>query len=307
MYNINFEWMRAKRGPPPSPGFSDSAFYGMIEGGQIVKTPRADPARREGETMRLKLIACKALFRELSYICARSENAVDITWMRQGYHNHPEQLREWLQREIDAVESGADPHTLALNGDDRESGVDEDFDAILLGYGLCSNATTGLTARRHRLVIPRAHDCITLFLGARQRYDDFFRELPGCFWYTASWIENAGMPGKAAHDRQVRRYEALGYDEDDIEYLLTELGGLNNYHHAAYISMPFLNNEKYSEITRDAADFYAWQYHEVEGRLGLMERFVAGAWNEEDFLVLNPGETAVQSVGEKIIDRAAGR
>ena len=252
--------------------------------------------------MRLKLIACKALFRELSYAAARSANAVDITWMRQGYHSHPEQLREWLQREIDAVESGEDPHTLSVEGDG------DDFDAILLGYGLCSNATTGLCARSHKLVIPWAHDCITLFLGARQRYDTLFRELPGCFWYTASWIENAGMPGKPAHERQARRYREMGYDEEDIDYLIAELGGLNNYHHAAYISMPFLDNEKYRAITRDAVDFYGWQYHDIEGSPGLLERFVAGDWDDADFLVLGPGETAVQSVGERIIKKAeAGR
>ena len=251
----------------------------------------------EGKDVRLKLIACKALFRELSYIAARAQNAVDVTWMRQGYHNHPEQLRAWLQQEIDAVESGEDPHTLALDGDDG------DFDAILLGYGLCSNATTGLRARRHRLVIPRAHDCVTLFLGARQRYDALFHALPGCFWYTASWIENAGMPGQAAHERQAARYREMGYDEDDIEYLLAELGGLNNYRHAAYISMPFLDNARYGAITRAAAAFYGWAYHEIEGRLDLLERLIAGNWNERDFLVLEPGETAVQVVDERIIDR----
>ncbi|MBQ8954988.1 MAG: DUF1638 domain-containing protein [Clostridia bacterium] len=251
--------------------------------------------------MRLKLIACKALFRELSYIAARSENAVDITWMRQGYHNHPDQLRQWLQKEIDAVEAGEDPHTIALDGDE---GAFEDFDAILLGYGLCSNATTGLVARRHRLVIPRAHDCITLFLGSKERYTSYFHQIPGCFWYTASWIENARMPGQASYERMARKYEEMGYDEDTVEYLLTEMGGLNNYHHAAYIAMPFLDNGKYSRVTQEAAAFYGWDYHEIEGRTSLLERFIAGDWNEEDFLVLEPGQSAVQAVGEGIIAAA---
>ena len=61
--------------------------------------------------MRLKLIACKALFRELSYLSALSENVIDTTWIRQGCHDHPEQLREVLQREIDLTESGEDLHT----------------------------------------------------------------------------------------------------------------------------------------------------------------------------------------------------
>ena len=251
--------------------------------------------------MRLKLIARKALFRELSYLAALSGNSIDVTWMRQAYHNHPERLNEWLQREIDLVESGEDPHTILLDGGERQEGVSGDFDAILLGYGLCSNATTGLTARRHRLVIPRAHDCITLFLGSKARYADLFREMPGCFWYTASWIENTSMPGRESYDRQAKRYEEAGYDEDTIEYLLAETGGLSNYKSAAYIAMPFLENGQYARVTRDAADFFGWQYHEIEGSMALMRRFLSGDWNGDDFLVLEPGETAVQSVDEKII------
>ena len=252
--------------------------------------------------MRLKLIACKALFRELSYVAAQSDNAVDITWMRQGYHNSPEQLKSWLQREIDLVESSSDPHTMPLESDDISAG--RDFDAILLGYGLCSNATTGLTARNHRLVIPRAHDCITLFLGSKERYAECFRRYPGCFWYTAGWIENAMMPGEEAQKKAAERYAQKGYDEETIEYLLTQTGGLNSYRSAAYISMPFLNNERYRAVTREAADYFGWDYREEEGSISLLERFLAGDWNSEDFLVLEPGQTAVQSVDERIIKKA---
>jgi len=89
---------------------------------------------------------------------------MDITWMRQGYHNYPDQLKSWLQKEIDAIEAGRDHHTAARREEDGQTGVPDDFDAITLGYGLCSNAVAGLSAGRHRLVIPRAHDCITLGL-----------------------------------------------------------------------------------------------------------------------------------------------
>ena len=111
--------------------------------------------------MRLKLIACKALYRELAYVTALSENIVDVTWMRQGYHERPEQLRELLQKEIDTVEEGMDSHTNKICERGEGCGVAGDFDAILLGYGLCSNAVTGICAKKHRLVIPKAHDCIT--------------------------------------------------------------------------------------------------------------------------------------------------
>ena len=87
--------------------------------------------------MRFKLLACKALFRELSYVCALSDNVVDITWIRQGCHDRPEQLKELLQKEINAIENGDDLHTNKQLDDFSASGIAEDFDAILLGYGLC--------------------------------------------------------------------------------------------------------------------------------------------------------------------------
>ena len=250
--------------------------------------------------MRLKLIACKALFRELSYVSALSDNIIDITWMRQGYHNEPEVLHSLLQQEIDAVEAGSDPHSYRIRPEDGRSG---DFDAILLGYGLCSNATAGVCARHHRLVIPRAHDCITLFLGSKERYASCFGRIPGCFWYTASWVENGGLPGKDARERRARRYAEMGYDEETIEYLLEETDGMKNYHNAAYVSMPFGDNARYSAAVKAAAEDFGWDYHELPGDLSLLERFVAGNWNEEDFLVLEPGETAVQSVDDRILKK----
>ena len=247
--------------------------------------------RQEGVfDMRLKVIACKALFRELSRLAAESPNAIDVTWLRQGYHNEPDKLRAWLQREIDAVESGDDPHTVSVGRVERDGGVSDDFDAIVLGYGLCSNAVTGVTARSHRLVIPRAHDCITLFLGSRQRYDQYFHELPGCFWYTASWIENSNMPGEATQKRQIAAYQEKGYDDETIEYLLAQ---------------PFIDNGKYIGITKAAAAFYGWSYHQVDGDLSLLRRLIDGDWSDDDFLILEPGETAVQSVDSAVIRKKA--
>ncbi len=254
--------------------------------------------------MRLKLLACKILFREVSLICSTLENTVDITWLRQGKHNYPEQLHDLLQEEIDRIESGEDPHTNKMNDDsDADDGIADDFDAILLGYGLCSDAVCGLTAKKHRLVIPKAHDCITLFMGSKETYAKNFKEIPGCYWYTADWIENTDMPGEARHCRMVKKYEAMDYDEETIEYLMSALNGLDNYHNAAYIRMPFLDKEKYRKVAKDAAEFYGWEYHEIEGSTSLLEHFLSGDWNEEDFLVLEPGETAVPSYDQDIIKK----
>ena len=246
--------------------------------------------------MKLKLIACKALARELSYVCALSDNSIDVTWIRQGYHGTPEKLNTLLQEEIDRIESGFDDHTNAV-------AEGKDFDAIVLGYGLCSKATLGLKTKSHRLVIPRAHDCITLLLGSKERYDQYFHEMPGTYWYSASWIENTDMPCEASMLHMKKFYESQGYDEDTIDFLMEEVVTPVGYKTAAYINMPVKEREEDHEFTKTAAEYFGWNYCEIDGSLSLLEQMVAGNWNPEAFLVLEPGETAKQNYGKEILEK----
>lgn len=254
--------------------------------------------------MRLKLIACKALTRELCYLASLSQHNIDITFIRQGFHETPEILKRTLQEEIDRVESGRDPHTNELGGNGKALHVynDYDFDAILIGYGLCSNGIVGLRSGRHTLVIPRGHDCITFFLGSKERYADYFKTLPGCFWYTGSWIENADLASEDSNRRMIEYYRKKGYDEEDLEFLLEDMTAwTQNYKTAAYIRTPFFDRPELQQFTRDAAAHFHWDYQLVEGDMGLLERFVNGQWNPEDFLIVPPGCQVAASFGPDII------
>lgn len=257
--------------------------------------------------MRLKLIACKSLTRELSYLSALSENNIDITFVRQGFHNTPEVLKKMLQQEIDSVESGRDIHTNELggNGEAVQAYGQDDFDAILIGYGLCSNGIVGLRSQRHPLVIPRGHDCITFFLGSKERYMSCFRSMPGCYWYTGSWIENGDLACEASSRRMAEHYRSEGYDEDTVEYLMESMNGwTKSYKNAAYIRMPFFDRAESQQFARDAAEYYHWNYTLVDGDLSLLRRFLAGEWNPEDFLVVPPGCEVVASHDDRIISFA---
>ena len=254
--------------------------------------------------MRLKVIACKVLTRELSYLAALSDNVIDFTWLRQGHHDRPEYLQKLLQETIDAIENNADDYTNPVVRTGEGAGVPDDYDAIVLGYGLCSNAVTGVWAHHHRIVIPKAHDCVTLFLGSKERYAACFRNTPGTFWYSAGWIDNTDMPGEGRTNRLTHYFEEEGYDEETISFLLEEMGGLKNYRAASFIRMPVFDRPLYSEATRRAAAYFGWDYHEFEGSMTLLEKLISGDWDEEDFLVLEPGETAVPSYDENVICRA---
>ena len=79
--------------------------------------------------MWLKCITCEVLARPVYYCAAISPHIIDITLVRRGLHNQPENLREYLQTLIDEEEN-------------------KKYDAILLSYGLCGQATSGLIRAR---------------------------------------------------------------------------------------------------------------------------------------------------------------
>lgn len=94
--------------------------------------------------MRIHIIACRVLTRELSYLISQSPHTVDITWLPQGLHDTPEKLRALIADAIDGLYR------------QREQRMLKHFpDVIVLGYGLCSNGVVGLESRDIPLVIPR--------------------------------------------------------------------------------------------------------------------------------------------------------
>ena len=169
--------------------------------------------------MKLKLIGCQVFLRELYLLCAHSPHSIQIRWMPTDLHTRPQSdLRPALQAEIDKIEAEDDP-----------------CDAILLGYGLCSMGTVGLQARSLPLIIPRVHDCITLLLGAREKYQELFdRYSGGIYWYSPGWIEQFKTPGRG-YDEQTKYMEYVEkYGEENAEYLIeVEKSWIQHYSLAA--------------------------------------------------------------------------
>jgi hypothetical protein len=235
---------------------------------------------------RYALIACHVLWRELSHLAATSPGVIFPVYLEQGLHNEPDRLRSQVQAQIDRL--------------------DGQFDAILLGYGLCSNGICGLVARRSPLVVIRAHDCITLLLGAREHYQAYFAAHPGTYWYSAGWIETTQMPGRDRMDHLRRQYAAR-YDEETAEYLLEEeKRWIKNYSRACFIKQDDLpgNSDLHRAYTRRCAADCGWQYDELPGRLDLLRALVHGCWDSERFLVTRPGQKIQAAYDQSII--AAG-
>ncbi len=246
--------------------------------------------------MRFKVIACKVLEREIALIMAKSEHFIDTTFLRQGLHNEPDKLRRVLQAEIDRIDSGECLYTCA---EDESNGL---FDAIVLGYGLCSNGILGLHSSKHRLVVPRAHDCITLFLGSKESYKSYFDSKDGgIYWYTPGWIENTIMPSKARYDLIYNRY-AEQYGEDNAEFLMEmEQGWMKEYKMCTYVHWDELPFPKHIEYTRQCAEYLGWQHEILKGEPTLFNDLLSGNWRDDAFIVVEPGQKVGASYDDLVL------
>ena len=244
--------------------------------------------------LRLKLIACKALFRESSLLAAQSRNFIDITFLQQGLHDTPLILNKALQAEIDKIDQGSDLYSCKPR-------FGMDFNAIVLGYGLCSNAVIGLSSQKYRLVVPRCDDCISLFLGSYQKYREYFEKHCGTYWYNASWIENAYTPSEERQAALLREYTEK-YGEENAQYILETESTTKNYNRCAYVEWNELAFPEYVKYTQDAAKYFGWEFDLVKGEKTFLQDLMNGAWNEERFLVVPAGKKIKPDYTGKLID-----
>lgn len=244
--------------------------------------------------MFLKLIACEVAFRELCYCAARSPNLFDLEFLSQGYHDNPEIGLQRIQALVDEIEENR-------------------FDALLLGYGLCNNMLDGLQARNLPIVIPRAHDCITFFLGSKERYQERFAAHPGTYYYTAGWLEYRQRGGErperrqGAHLGQARTYEewVAQYGEDNARYLMEVMNNwTQHYTRGTFIEFEFTRGLPCKEQVRAICQQHGWEYEEIPGDLRLLQNFLDGQWDEADFLIVHPGERVRPSYDGRIIEIA---
>jgi hypothetical protein len=208
--------------------------------------------------LRTKIIACPTVGEELKPLLP---NDYPLEMLAYGLHNVPGDLHAQLQAAIDAT--------------------GPEYGTILLGYGLCANAILGLESRRFQLVIPRADDCITLFLGSRQEYLRQLSLAPGTFFLTKGWIEC----GEDPYTEYCSLRTKYGHEK---AYKVTRRY-IQNYTRLALINSGSYKSEAYRKYAKMVADYFDLAYEEIPGSNDLLDRFVSGTWDQR-FVVVPPGQ-----------------
>ena len=101
-----------------------------------------------------------------------------------GLHSVPKKLKQTVQAQVNAIEEPS---------------------LIVLGYGLCGNGLHEIEAGIHTLVIPKADDCVAMFMGSRKRYLQEFQENPGTYYLTKGWLE-VGSDPLSEYQEYVKKY-----------------------------------------------------------------------------------------------------
>ena len=171
----------------------------------------------------------------------------------------------------------------------------------MLGYGLCSRGVEGVAAKRCKLVIARAHDCVTLLLGDRKRYAKYVSEHPGTYWYSPGWNRCHTPPGPERYEKLLNEYRKK-FGEEDAQFLMeSEQSWFKTYERAAFVDLGLPGIEKDVEKTQACAQWLGWRFDQQLGSPGLLQDLLRGNWDDERFLVLEPGQSVQMTADEKVV------
>lgn len=241
--------------------------------------------------LRLHVIACRVFERELEVLAKDSKSELFLHFVEIGLHQQPAaHLNAALQEAVNTV-------------------PEEDFDVVALAYGLCNRGLIGLRAHTLPVVIPRAHDCLSLLLGSSARYLAEFGRI-GTYFQSSGWMEHLPAdnllrplasetnPELAADQQSV----LARYGEENLGFLREELKKImGHYERLGFITTPVPGIEAREKLARKIAAERGWQFEIIPGNLGWLGRMLNGQWSDHEFLTLQPGQRVAQRYDAQLI------
>ena len=231
---------------------------------------------------RVHVIACGVLEIDIRNTAERLGIGIKLELQEGGLHENPGELRRRLQAGIDAASAAGQ------------------CDRIAVGYGVCGRGTVGIHARGVPLVIPKAHDCIALFLGSDSAYRQEFSRFPGTFYISAGWFEGKVQP-KSTRKKDDDKQENVDfqrlvdkYGEENARAIVDFLNSWRrNYQRAAFIDTGAAHARKYASYAKAMAEEFGWRYEALPGNPSLLEKILTAESTTQEVLVVPPHHVTV--------------
>ncbi|MDR3569777.1 MAG: DUF1638 domain-containing protein [Syntrophobacteraceae bacterium] len=211
--------------------------------------------------METVVLACNTIRDEIEKAALETNCPYPFTWIESGLHLVTSSLRQRLQEELDK-----------MNGKER----------VLLGFGICGGALTGLKTGDYQLVIPRVDDCISLLLGSAEAKRRC-AEGGGVYFLTRGWLEGEANIWKEYHATVAR----MGLEKTERVYrkMLAHYKFLGLIDTGAY-DIPSLLPE-----LREISSTLRLELVTFQGKDQYLRRLLEGPWDEDYFVVVPPFTT----------------
>lgn len=211
--------------------------------------------------MKTAILACNTIRDELEKAVRETACTYPIVWVESGLHLVPGSLRRRLQEELDLI-----------NGVGR----------VLLAFGFCGNAVTGLTTGAYELIFPKVDDCITLLLGSKEKRERCFRE-GGVYFLTKGWLE-----GEA---NIWREYQSVldRFGPERTERIFSRM--LEHYRVLGLIDTGAYDVAELLPRVQEIAATFELEVRVLQGSVHYLKDFLTGPWDRTRYVIVPPFTT----------------
>ena len=251
--------------------------------------------------------------REVCFLAAQSPHWIDLEFLSLALHEDPQHHQSDLQQAIDRVPKGH-------------------YEAILLGYGLCSRLLDGIEARHTPLIVPRVHDCLAFLLGSRSRFEELHHQEPGTYYFTIGWVEgplrrhgfrqksspplsndsaaSSSLQTDSSYDFLLtppvegitpeiyQRWIAKYGPEKARRLLAVARETLQHYRRGLWIEWPQLPHPWAERQVRSICQRQGWEFVKCTGSPDYVRRWLFGEWDPTAFLLVPPDHKIVATYDE---------
>jgi hypothetical protein len=217
------------------------------------------------------VIACK-VFQSMLDVLLPPDLAQQLTYLDYGLHSLPAKLKDTLQETIDQISEPS---------------------LVVLGYGLCGNGLDGIHSRQHTLLVPRADDCIAMFIGSYQAFREEFDAHPGSYYLSKGWLESGSDPLRE-HQEYVEKYGS-----ETADWLMEQQ--YQHYRRLVFVTHSGEDMDDYRSQAKQVAQYmrrFGVEYAEVQGSDQYIRELIAAIQSVDasnrEFLLVPPNSSLEQ-------------
>lgn len=205
------------------------------------------------------VIACNALRDEINLVINKLQVKYPIIWVDAGLHNHPNKLKDQLQKLINSIDN---------------------VDNILLMFGNCGNSVLNLKSEKASIILPRADDCISMLLGGNENKAALDQK--GTSYYLTKSYLNSGASMWTEYLSCIDKYGP----EKSLMIFKTMLV---NYKALRLIDTGAYNLDDIKDIFLKMAKEFDLEQEIVPGTINTVYKAFKEEW-DEGFIIVKPGQ-----------------